>query len=39
LFALWLPPYAASLAYAVANVLFWYAVLRELDRRGVYLKV
>ena len=39
LFASWLPPCPASLAYAVANVLFWYAVLRELDRRGIYLKV
>jgi predicted acyltransferase len=39
LFASWLPPCAASLAYAIANVLFWYAVLRELDRRGIYLKV
>ena len=39
LLASWLPPYTASLAWAVANVLFWYAVLRELDRREVYLKV
>jgi predicted acyltransferase len=39
LLAWWLPPYPASLAYAVANVLFWYAVLRELDRRQIYLKV
>lgn len=37
--ASWLPPCPASLAYAVANVLFWYLVLRELDRRGIYLKV
>ena len=35
----WLPPYPASLAYAVANVLVWYVVLRELDRRAIYLKV
>jgi len=39
LLASWLPPCPASLAYAVASVLFWYAVLRELDRRGIYLKV
>ena len=29
----------ASLAWAVANVVFWYVVLREMDRRGIYLKV
>ncbi len=39
LLASWLPPCPASLAYAVANVLFWYAVLHQLDRRGIYLKV
>jgi predicted acyltransferase len=39
LFASWLPPHPASLAWAVANVVFWYAVLREMDRRGIYLKV
>jgi predicted acyltransferase len=38
LLASWLPPHPASLAWAVANVLFWYAVLRELDRRRIYLK-
>lgn len=38
-FASWLPPYAASLAYALANVAGWYLVLLWLDRRGVYLKV
>jgi predicted acyltransferase len=38
LLASWLPPYPASVAYAVANVLFWYAVLRELDRSQIYLK-
>ena len=37
--ASWLPPCPASLAYAVANVLVWYVVLRELDRRAIYLKV
>jgi predicted acyltransferase len=39
LLASWLPPYPASVAWAVANVAVWYAVLRELDRRRVYLKV
>jgi predicted acyltransferase len=39
LFASWLPPYPAALAWAVSNVIFWYAVLREMDRRGIYLKV
>jgi len=39
LFASWLPPYPASLAWALANVILWYLVLRALDRRGVYLKV
>ena len=39
LLASWLPPFPASLAYAAANVLLWYAVLRELDRREIYLKV
>jgi predicted acyltransferase len=39
LFASWLSPVNASLAYALANVLFWYAVLLWLDRRGIHLKV
>ena len=39
LLASWLPPYAASLAYAAANVVFWFFILRELDRREMYLKV
>jgi predicted acyltransferase len=37
-FASWLPPHPASLAYALANVAFWYLVLRAMDRRGIYLK-
>jgi predicted acyltransferase len=36
--ASWLPPYPASLAWAIANVVLWYFVLRELDRRRIYLK-
>jgi len=39
LFRSWLPPYPASLAFAIANVLFWYAILWELDRRKIYLHV
>ena len=38
-FGTWLPPHAASLAYAAANVAAWYAVLRALDRRGIHWKV
>jgi len=34
----WLPPAAASLAYAVSFVGCWYLVLWWLDRRGWYLK-
>jgi predicted acyltransferase len=37
--ASWLPPYAASLAWALANVALWHVVLRALDRREIYLKV
>jgi predicted acyltransferase len=39
LFASWLAPYPASLAWAIMNVMLWYLVLRELDRRGLYFKV
>ena len=38
-FASWLPPSAAALAYALANVLLWYAVARGMERRSIYLKV
>lgn len=38
LLASWLPPFPASLAWAVATVLFWFVVLRELDRRQLYFK-
>jgi predicted acyltransferase len=40
--ALFLPlasPVNASLLYAVANVVFWYLVLHEMDRRGIRIKV
>ena len=34
-----LSPVNASLAFALATVLLWYFVAREMDRRGVYVKV
>ncbi len=39
LFGSWLAPYPASLAYAIANVVGWGAVLWVLDRRRIYLTV
>ena len=39
LFASWLPPRAASLAFALLMVAAWWAVLALLDRRGIRLKV
>ena len=39
LFESWLAPINASLAYAMANVLGWYAVLWWMDKRGIYIKV
>ena len=38
-FASWLAPRDASLAFAICFVLFWYAVLRALERRGIVFKV
>jgi predicted acyltransferase len=38
-FAPWLEPRNASLAYAVAFVLLWYGILRVLEKRGVVFKV
>ena len=38
-FSSWLPEYAASVAYALANVALWHVVLRALDRRRLYFKV
>jgi predicted acyltransferase len=38
-FASWLSPVNASLAFAIATVLLWYVVARELDRRRIYVKV
>jgi predicted acyltransferase len=38
-FASWLPPTLAAFAFALANVVLWWAVARWMDRRGIYLKV
>ncbi len=39
LFVSWLPPYVASLGYAIAWVLAWYVLLAWLYRRGWFLKI
>ena len=39
LFASWLSPVNASLAFAITFVAFWYGVLLLLHRRGIILKV
>jgi len=39
LFATWLEPKNASLAFAVATVLFWFLVLAVMYRRKIFLKV
>ena len=39
LFASWLPPIDASLAYAVAYVLLWWGLMWGLSRTGVRLRV
>ncbi len=39
LFASWLPPKPASLAFALTVVLLWYFILDALYRRGIVLKV
>ncbi len=39
LFASWLRPIDASLAFALATVLLWYLVAAALDRRRIYIKV
>jgi predicted acyltransferase len=38
-FLTWLPPRIASLAFAITFVLLWYAILAELARRKIFLKV
>jgi predicted acyltransferase len=39
LFASWLPPHAASLAYAIAWIIGWYLVLAWMYSRRVFIKV
>jgi predicted acyltransferase len=39
LFASWLPPYDASLGFALATVAFWFLVALVLHRKRIYLKV
>jgi predicted acyltransferase len=39
LFASWLPPSPAALAYALANVALFWALAWWMDRKGIYLKV
>jgi predicted acyltransferase len=39
LFASWLAPKNASLAYAVCTVLFWLGVMTILYRRRIFIKV
>lgn len=39
LFTSWLPPYVASLGYAIAWILGWFAVMAWMDRRGLYWKI
>ena len=39
LFESWLAPINASLAFALANVAGWFAVLWWMDRRGLHIKV
>ena len=35
----WTTPVRASLAFAVVNIFFWWAILRWMDRRRLYIKV
>jgi predicted acyltransferase len=39
LYASWLPPYGASLAWAITFVVVFYLLALWMDRRGIYLKV
>ena len=39
LYASWLPPHGASLAWALLMVGLFYLLARWMDRRGIYLKV
>ena len=39
LFLSWLEPINASLGYAIANIVFWYAILWWMDKRQIHIKV
>jgi predicted acyltransferase len=39
LFASWLPPYVASLSYAITWILGWFLVLAWMYRRRIFIKV
>jgi len=39
LFASWLPPYAASLAYALTWIAGWFVVLYWMYRREIFIKI
>jgi predicted acyltransferase len=39
LYASWLPPYGASLAWAITMVVLLYLLALWMDRRGIYLRV
>jgi predicted acyltransferase len=39
LFVSWLPPYVASLAYAITWVVGWFLVLAWMYRRGIFIKI
>ena len=39
LYASWLPPYGASLAWALTFVVLFYLLALWMDRKGIYLKV
>ena len=39
LFASWLPPYVASLAWALAFTALWWALTAMLYRRRIFLRV
>jgi predicted acyltransferase len=39
LFAVWLPDYVASLAWALLFVLIWWGIAAVLDRRRIFIKI
>jgi predicted acyltransferase len=38
-FSSWLPPYAASLGYAITWVVGWFLVLAWMYRRRIFIKI